>query len=184
MNTIEKVYLTNSCQCYDCTNPDCSTLTLSTEYEPECDFCQAPTKPADYCDGICYESEKDYLENNLFTSWLTSVGEPDYLKVSGRGVGWRNLSGYDIVKADMDTLLEYLSINGEWSLWFTFEGAEFSLVRSSHDEPTGAYYNIEPLVTLSNSMSIDEAIMRGILDEYGCHNECGEYFYDCSCEVK
>lgn len=31
-------------------------------------------------------------------------------------------------------------------------------------------------------MDMDEAITKGIVDEYGCHKKCGEYFYDCKCE--
>jgi hypothetical protein len=30
-------------------------------------------------------------------------------------------------------------------------------------------------------MTFDEAIEAGILDEYGCHKKCGEYFYKCEC---
>jgi len=181
MITVEKITLTSNCQCYDCTNADCSTLTISEDYEPECSECGQATKPASNCDGICYESERDYLENEVFANWLMKVGNPTWLKVSGKNVGWRNLSGYDKVLSNFGTLFDYLTFNGDWTLTFTCNGAEFHVRRSSHDEPTGASYIIEPLKTLSTSMSIDEAVEKNLVDEYGCHKGCGEYFYDCNC---
>lgn len=35
---------------------------------------------------------------------------------------------------------------------------------------------------LEQRAPMDEAIAEGIVDEYGCHKKCGEYFYDCKCE--
>jgi hypothetical protein len=31
-------------------------------------------------------------------------------------------------------------------------------------------------------MDLDEAIKLELVDEYGCHKGCGDYFYDCRCE--
>ncbi len=182
METIQKVTLTNSCKCYDCTNADCNTLTISENYEPECDACGQSTKAASHCWGICFESDYDYLAYTLFPDWLMSKREPKWLKVSGKNVGWRNLSGYDKVKGDFKSLFDYLTFNGDWTLTFTLEGGNLTVRRSSHDEH-GASYTIEALNTLSDSMSIDSAIEQELVDEYGCHKACGEYFYNCNCEV-
>jgi hypothetical protein len=158
------------------------TLNISEDYEPECDSCQAPTKAANYCDGFCYEADYDYLAYTLFPEWFKSKGEPVWLKVSGKNVGWRRISGYDKVRGGIKPLFDYLTFNGDWTLTFTLEDGELSVSRSSHDEH-GASYTIEALNTLSDSMSIDDAILNNIVDEYGCHKGCGDYFYDCNCEV-
>jgi len=159
------------------------TLNISEDYEPECDSCQAPTKAANYCDGSCYDSDYDYLAYTLFPEWFMSKREPKWLKVSGKNVGWRRISGYDKVKGGIKPLFDYLTINGEWTLEFTLDGGDLSVRRYSHDEPTGCTYTIEALNILSDSMSIDSAIEQELVDEYGCHKGCGEYFYDCNCEV-
>lgn len=181
MDTIQKVTLSTDCKCYDCTNPDCSVLTISENYEPECDSCQATTKTASYCDGLCYEADYDYLAYTLFPDWLMSKREPKWLKVSGKNVGWRRISGYDKVKAELKPLFDYLTFSGDWTLTFTVEDGNLTVRRSSHDEPTGATYTIEPLDILSERMSIDSAIEQELVDEYGCHKACGDYFYDCTC---
>jgi len=184
METIQKVTLTTNCQCYDCTNPDCMTLNISEDYEPECESCQSPTKSASYCDGLCYQDDYDYLADTLFPDWSLSKREPKWLKVSGKNVGWRRLSGYDKVKGDFKSLFDYLTFSGDWTLTFTLEGGELSVRRTSHDEPTGCTYTIEALDIISERMSIDSAVEQGLVDEYGCHKACGEYFYDCTCEVE
>ena len=183
VTTMWKVTLTSHCKCYDCTNPDCYELNISDDYEPECDSCQSPTTPANYCDGFCYESDREFAKG-LFDTWLSNNGKPNSIKVSGKNVGWRNLSGYDIVEADFNKLFEYLILNGEWTLDITANDTEFSIRRSSHDEPTGASYIISPLKNLASIMSIDSAVDKGLLDEYSCHPKCGEFFYDCVCEVE
>jgi hypothetical protein len=159
------------------------TLNISEDYEPECDSCQAPTKAASYCDGICSDADYDYLAYTLWPEWFKGKGEPKWLKVSGKNVGWRRLSGYDKVGGGIKPLFDYLTINGEWTLIFTVEDGELSVRRYSHDEPTGCTYTIEALNTISDSMSIDDAIVKDIVDEWGCHKGCGEYFYECNCEV-
>jgi len=37
---------------------------------------------------------------------------------------------------------------------------------------------------MQNLISLDEAIEKNLVDEYGCHKKCGEYFYDCKCELE
>lgn len=187
MSTIQnekiKVTLTNSCRCYDCTNAECSTLTISDNYEPECDACGHSTKAASYCWGTCFESDYEYLSETLFPEWSLGKREPRWMKVSGKNVGWRNLSGYDKVKGNFKVLFDYLIFDGDWTLEFTLEGGNLTVRRSSHDEPTGASFTIEALNILSDTMSIDSAIEQELVDEYGCHKKCGDYFYDCNCEV-
>jgi hypothetical protein len=187
METLEDIkgQFTNSCQCYDCTNEDCMTLNVSADYEPECDSCGAKTKPANYCDGVCFEDEVQYWDDEVFPQYLNKVGNPKWLKVSGHNVGWRRRAGYDIVRGDFQALFTYLQIErGDWRLDFTLSGKNLKVMRYSHDEPTGASYEVEALRTISDSMSIDEAVVQNLVDEYGCHKACGEYFYDCNCEAQ
>lgn len=181
---IKSVFST-TCKCFTCRNPECNMLSYSDDIysAPTCE-CGEPEsmEPSNACYG-CYEDEKDYWVDTLFPEWLHAKGEPTYLKVSGRNVGWNHRSGYDKVKADFKSLFDYLTFNGEWTLSFKLESNDLTVVRSSHDE-YAAHYTIEPLRILQDTMDFDTAIQLGLVDEYGCNLKCGEYFYDCDCEVE
>lgn len=141
--TVEKVTLTSHCKCYDCTNPDCYELNISNEYEPECDSCQSPTKPANYCDGYCFESDNEYADD-LFNTWLSNNGEPTYVRIEGNNIGWQHLSGYAIAQGTWKHVFNKMRFNGDWTLEITTNGNEFNIRRSSHDEPTGASFRVVP----------------------------------------
>lgn len=69
----------------------------------------------------------------------------DYFRISGRDMGWTRRSGFTVVKSE--DILKALSINGDYRLVFTFTdvltATTVKVARYSHDEPMGAYFEIE-----------------------------------------
>lgn len=133
--------LTNTCNCYDCASADCGYLTVSSDYEPKCSDCESNTTPADYCDGACYDYIVESIEYNL-NKWSALVGKPTYIRIEGRNMGWENRSGYAIAQGTWESVYNKLRINGDFTLRVKFDGERFTVVRSSHDEPMGAYFTI------------------------------------------
>ena len=133
---------TTTCGCYDC--PTCGVLSTSDDYAPKCEECQAEMIPSEYCYEACYDYKHENWANDLFPQWLASVGRPDYVKISGTGMGWTRATGYAVVETDWDKVYKALTINGEYRLEFVVEGKDFTVVRYSHDEPMGARFTIKP----------------------------------------
>jgi hypothetical protein len=111
-----QVVLSNSCECED---GDC------------------------YGDA-CYIPIKEDLEDNVFPEFLKRNNSPSYLKIQGRAMGWQRRSGYKIIEANFNALFDSLTFSGDWTLKITLAGDSLTIVRSSHDEPTGATFTIEP----------------------------------------
>lgn len=66
----------------------------------------------------------------------------EYFHVSGRDMLWTRVSGF--IVADRLNVIEALTINGDFRLVFTFtpDAKTFTVVRYSHDEPTGASFTV------------------------------------------
>jgi len=97
------------------------------------------------CDGwICYQPIKDDFEQFIFPEFLARNNNPPSVKISGRAMTWQRLEGFMVIPADFDRLFNALTINGDWTLRIKLEGNVLTVVRSSHDEPTGAVFTIEP----------------------------------------
>ena len=75
-------------------------------------------------------------------SFITATGNPYQIRIEGRGIGWTSASGYAICKANSKDLLTALTFNGDWRLHFIFEGNTLAITRWSHDEPTGASFEV------------------------------------------
>lgn len=133
---------TTTCGCYDC--PNCNVLSTSDEGELKCGDCGVDMTPSDYCYEACYDYKHENWANDLFPQWLASVGNPDYVKISGKNMGWLHQEGYAVVETDWDKLYKALTINGDYRLEFVVEGKDFTAKRYSHDEPTGASFTIKP----------------------------------------
>lgn len=95
-------------------------------------------EPADWCMG-CFDDDKSNLKYEIIEPFLKSKGidGEQLLYVGASGVGWQSRSGYAVAKADTDSIIKALSINGDFRLVFTYEDGEMSAVRYSHDEPMG-----------------------------------------------
>ena len=98
------------------------------------------------CDGwACYQPIKDDFESFIFPEFLARNNNPLFVKITGRGMGWQRLIGTATIPADFDRLFDALTINGEWTLRIKLDDDDsLTIVRSSHDEPTGATFTIEP----------------------------------------
>ena len=140
MNELDKrvIEMSNTCECKYCV--ECG---LGTEAE-KCDECEADTTPTSWCDGACYDYKLEWLEED-FDSYLEAHGKPNFVRIDGKNMGWQNLFGYTIVRANSKELLESLSINGEWTIAFTFSDNLLTVTRFSHDEPMGAYFTVSPV---------------------------------------
>jgi hypothetical protein len=140
---LEETFST-TCGCYDCL--PCGHLVTSDEQAPQCDDCGGETVPADYCSGYCYDYKHENWESDLLPEWLAKVGNPDYLKIEGKAMGWQRREGWAVVPAEWKALYNALTIDGEYRLDFKIIGDEFIVLRYSHDEPTGASFTIEPAI--------------------------------------
>jgi hypothetical protein len=96
--------------------------------------------PTDYCYG-CFDDEKSNLDYEIVKPWLSmnDLDENDYVRVDGSNVGWTHASGYGYIKANTESLIDFLNIRTEWTLRFKLDNGKLSVVRSSHDE-SGAYF--------------------------------------------
>ena len=95
-----------------------------------------PARP-DYCFGECWqESEYDFTDNLLKPYLAVKGWELDTpIKITCGRMSWRGVSGY--AHATPETLLDKLTINGDFRLEFEFDGENLTAVRYSHDEPVG-----------------------------------------------
>lgn len=70
--------------------------------------------------------------------------EFDYFRINGRAMGWTRADGFVVVRGEQ--VIDALKLNGDYRLEFIFESSELAMpvrvVRYSHDEPTGAYFDI------------------------------------------
>jgi hypothetical protein len=96
---------------------------------------------AEDCTG-CYEDGKFEVEAMLL-EWKDRVGfMGEYVRVNGSHVSWQSISITRVVH--ISDLVESLEIRGDFSLYFRLDNDELSIIRTSHDEPTGAYFLVKP----------------------------------------
>lgn len=116
----ETYEITNSCTCE---NYDEDTDTYS---------------PSNNCWG-CYEDELSNLWFEIIKPWADANGFDEDTELIARGTGmtWQRLSGY--ARTTPKTIVDTLSLNGDWTLQFTLSNGAQTLtaIRYSHDEPTG-----------------------------------------------
>jgi hypothetical protein len=106
-----------------------------------CDDCKSETRQLDYCDGFCYDYKLEWLEESV-DQFVEAIGNPYELRIEGRRMGWTGASGYAICKANSKDLLAKLTFSGDWRLRFVFDGNTLAITRWSHDEPTGASFEV------------------------------------------
>lgn len=177
--TAMKFTLDSSCQCKHC---DPCGVGYMGDVET-CDECGGELRDLlDGCGGFCWDDAVmagDYCVEEYLTRW----DNPQHLRIEGRAMGWQRLAGHKDIPATWEAIREALSLDrADFRIDFKIEGDIFTARRYSHDEPVGASFSIYPVKLLPDTMDLDEAIKREIVDEYGCHKGCGEYFYDCRCE--
>jgi hypothetical protein len=89
--------------------------------------------PSFECFG-CYDDDKTYIQDEIITTWVERNGfeMTTPLKVNGKRMTWQHLSGY--AHATPETLIDKLTLNGDFILRFTLTGNTLEVVRASHDE--------------------------------------------------
>lgn len=94
----------------------------------------------------CNEDSRYELEEFLLKKWMELQGDAvsDLVYIEGSNMGWTRLSGW--TNARLEDLVEALSINGDYTLYFALENGELTCRRTSHDEPTGASFKISSFV--------------------------------------
>jgi hypothetical protein len=122
-NTLDTVILTNNCTCAD-----------------------EETESGIECYGYCYEDSMNILSMVLKNWREMNSDATDALRIEGEMMTWERLSGYAIVDVSgdlTDALVNALRLNGDYTLVFkvSHEG-NLSVVRYSHDEPTGAGFSV------------------------------------------
>jgi hypothetical protein len=140
MSTLEKVELEISSNC-NCRY--CDACGLGGE-DVACPECANETRFMEYCDGACYEYKIQDLEEYLIPAYMSANGEPDYLRIEGKRMGWQARSGYKVIKATHKELWDSLTLSGDWTLRYVLEGDSLTVTRYSHDEPMGASFTITP----------------------------------------
>ena len=92
--------------------------------------------PQEYCEGECYEWQKEDVFA-LLGEWylLNGIDEDDIIRINASSVGWQGRSGYkDTNSLELDGAL---SLNGDFRIEWYLEGNELTARRWSHDEPVG-----------------------------------------------
>lgn len=120
METMDKqvVVLTTDCTCTD----------EDGDYTPDC--------------YGCYDDEKSNLDY-LLKDWAKATefdADKHVVCIHGRAMTWLRRDGYAVV--EYESMLDALTIRGDYTLTFTLEGTSLKVVRTSHDEPTGAYFEV------------------------------------------
>lgn len=156
---VEIVEIENTCTCEQFKCPECGESTFEEEFCEECEYRpeegESFERDYDYdCYGTCWDLAVEDLET-IWERFKAAVpSETGYYTISGSNMGWRHLSGQRIVEEDVENLYEQISVNSEWSQWWTFDPHAGTLVarQSHHDAPMGEYYSITP----ATEMEIDD----------------------------
>lgn len=104
----------------------------------------------DYCTGECYEEAGNFTLE-LIEEWLERNDYPSAVIIQGAAMGWQRLSGYALIReAGSDKIaretLDKLTLNADFTLELKLHGKACHAVRYSHDEPTGASFELQAFV--------------------------------------
>jgi len=103
---------------------------------------QGNTIPAEWCSDYCWEDPIESLDYAI-AQWMEAyeldpTDDTIPLYIGGDGIGWQSRSGFTIANSNAKDVVDRLSINGDFTLYFKYDGGRnLSVRRSSHDEPTG-----------------------------------------------
>lgn len=99
----------------------------------------------DYCNGCGEWMTEGALE--LIEEWLERNDYPSAVMIQGAAMGWQRRSGYALIRATGDKIaretLNKLMLNGDFTIELKLTGRACHAVRYSHDEPTGASFELE-----------------------------------------
>ena len=135
--------------------------------------------PNEYCDGDCYEWQKEDVIN-LIGEWqkLNDISEDDLIRINGTGIGWQSRSGYK--DTDLLELHGALSFDGDFRITWKLDVVEKKLTarRSSHDEPMGANFEID-FIKMLPCDKCGESIPADVhTEELGMCIDCSNDYFD------
>lgn len=118
-----------------------ATETLEKETLELSNNCTCEDEEGNYSDECfgCYDDSRSYLFDHIVPLWESRNKATDNIRIEGANMGWMHESGWLVTEAK--NLLDALSINGDYTLVFTLEGADLKVMRYSHDEH-GASFEI------------------------------------------
>jgi hypothetical protein len=130
------------------------------------------------CEGDCYYWQKEDVMM-VIGEWqlLNDIDEDDLIRINGTGIGWQGRSGYK--DTDILELHGALALNGDFRITWTLDIPNKTLKarRSSHDEPTGANFEID-FIKMTTCDKCDFPISVDVhAEELGMCVDCSnEYF--------
>jgi hypothetical protein len=135
-------------------------------------------EPMEYCEGSCYEWQKEDVIN-LIGEWqtLNEIDEDDLIRISGTGIGWQSRSGYK--DTDILELHGALSFDGDFRITWKLDVVEKKLTarRSSHDEPMGANFEIDFIKMLPCNVCGDSVNADIHAEELGMCLDCSNTYF-------
>lgn len=104
------------------------------------------------CGGYhCWDNDVDFLENEIIKPFKEAKDPSlsDSVIFEGTGITWQRRSGYYVLEDDLtaESFIKVMGINGDYTLRISLseDCKTLKVVRSSHDEPTGAPHTVSYL---------------------------------------
>jgi hypothetical protein len=100
---------------------------------------------SDNCrEGECWDYQVEDVNEAFLPMWTEKVGidKTDLVDVSSESTRWTHEPFRAITQ--VENILAVLYFGNQYTLDFTLDGTSLSVVRYSHDEPTGASFTIKP----------------------------------------
>ena len=119
-------------------NDYCTCTKWNDETESEEMDEQGNPVPATWCSG-CWQDTMSNIDYDMLAHWNRDNGieSTDKLYIGGDGIGWQRRSGYTIAEPNIEDIVKRLSIDGDFTLYFKYDGKDLTVRRTSHDEPMG-----------------------------------------------
>lgn len=132
--------VTSSCVCRFC--EACDFTFEDFDYDYKCHECGGEATDFDNCDGVCWDFATEDMGEH-FRAWCVA-NKTDEFAIYGRRMGWLSQSGHTGRLTTFRELLDNMTLSGDFTIrWkLSEDNKEFTMTRSSHDEPTGASFEV------------------------------------------
>jgi hypothetical protein len=113
------------------------------ELSTECTCTDEDGNETSECWGYCYGDALDEVKFAL--DQIIEAHDIGAFIVTGSSLGWQRQNARGVVEADSMKVIEGMQLNSQYRLEFALDESSdgFSVVRYSHDEPTGASFTFE-----------------------------------------
>jgi hypothetical protein len=116
-----------------------STTCSCESYDDETDT----ATPAEYCFGDCWTEAVHFVQDEIIYEWLKKHDRHDLetrVTIEGHRMGWQRRSGS--LTTEISDLFDVLAFGHDYTLHFTLDGDRLYVLRYSHDEPSGASFEV------------------------------------------